>query len=86
MMMANTKNEGAKRMPKRMPKGWRRGFDESVSCQHRNISCCPECSQQEEVVEVAGRHYWIADATERQRFVAELAMIESGQYDLDYVE
>lgn len=41
----------------------------SLICKHRDLSCCPTCADaHEEVVEVIGAHYWIADKAERDEY------------------
>ena len=45
----------------RKPKGFRTGHDDSLACPHRDVSVCRKCATQyAEIVEVYGRHYWIA--------------------------
>jgi hypothetical protein len=65
-------NKG-KQMRKRMPKGFRKGHDESIKCPHRDVSCCPNCAKaNEEIVEVYGRHFWICDQVERMELTANM--------------
>lgn len=57
-------------MSKRLPRGFRRDHDDSVICPHRDLSCCDECaSKHEEIIEVVGRHYWVADKKERDELL-----------------
>ena len=55
---------------RRLPKGFRHDHDDSVICPHRDCSCCPECSNREEMVNVYGRYYWMPDAEDRKAFAA----------------
>jgi hypothetical protein len=50
----------------RRPRGFRAGHDGSLACPHRNVTCCPQCAgEYPEIVEVYGRHFWVADPAER---------------------
>jgi len=61
---------------KRLPKGFRRGHDDSLACPHREVTCCPECAgSNPEIIEVFGRHYWISDEKEHAET---LAMLREG--------
>lgn len=63
-------------MAKRLPKGFRRSLDESIACPHRDVSVCPTCERKHaEIVDAAGRHYWVDCASERAELRA-LAMKE----------
>ena len=43
-------------------------------CKHRDVSCCSECADsRDEIVDVYGEHFWIADRAEREAFLAEMA-------------
>lgn len=54
---------------KRMPRSFRKGHDDSLACQHRDVSCCPQCAAKyEEIVDVYGKHFWIADPEERKEY------------------
>jgi len=56
----------------RKPKGFRTGHDDSLACPHRDVSVCRKCATQyAEIVEVYGRHYWIADVAERRALFTE---------------
>lgn len=60
-------------MARNPPKGFREGHDSSLACPHRDISCCPQCAlQHEEIVNVYGRHYWIADKKDRDDLIAQI--------------
>jgi hypothetical protein len=60
---------------KRLPRGFRRGHDDSLACVHRDCSCCRECAAKHaEIVEVGATHFWVPDAAER----AEIAKIQGG--------
>lgn len=44
--------------------------DGSLVCIHRDLSCCEDCANaHDEVTNVVGAHYWIADPAERTLFV-----------------
>jgi hypothetical protein len=46
------------KLRQRLPRGFRRGRDDSIACPHRDVTCCPECATNNpEIVEVYGRHY-----------------------------
>ena len=63
-------------MGRRLPKGYRRGHDDSIACPHRDVSCCEACALRHvEIVEAAGNHYWIADKAEREALKAEVQAI-----------
>lgn len=48
-----------KKFVKKMPSGFFIEKDDSVVCEHRDLSCCPKCeAQYENIVEVYGQHYW----------------------------
>jgi hypothetical protein len=51
----------------RLPKGLRYGHDDSLACEHRDLSVCPACAARyaPACVNIYGHHYWIPDATER---------------------
>lgn len=57
----------------RLPRGLRRGHDDSIACPHRDLSCCPECITKHApaLVEVGGRHYWVPDPSERAELARE---------------
>jgi len=46
--------------------------DGSAVCAHRDLSVCAECATDERYVEVAGAHYWVPDASEREVLRSEL--------------
>jgi hypothetical protein len=47
------------------------GHDGSLICNHRDLGCCKACAEaHEEIVEVFGAHFWIADAAERAELAA----------------
>lgn len=51
---------------KRLPKGFRRGHDDSLACPHRDVSCCDECVETHpEIVDAFGACYWVPDERER---------------------
>lgn len=59
---------------KRLPRGFRRGHDDSLACKHRDLSCCPECvAKYPEIVNVVGRHFWVPDEQERAELLAVVA-------------
>lgn len=63
----------AKPKSKRLPRGFRRGHDDSLACPHRDISCCDACAKaHEEIVDVYGNHYWIPDPIERSALVTDM--------------
>lgn len=44
--------------------------DGTLVCIHRDLTCCSACADaHEEVTEVFGAHYWIADPAERALYV-----------------
>lgn len=54
----------------KLPKGFRRGHDDSLACPHRDVSCCEACAKtHEEIVDAAGQHYWVSDPKERAELV-----------------
>ena len=58
---------------RRLPKGFRSGHDGSIACPHRDRTCCDACATaHQEVVEVCGVHFWIADSTERAELRAKV--------------
>jgi len=64
-------------MRKRKPRGFRTGHDDSLACPHRDVTCCPECAAKyPEIMDVAGRHYWVTDPDERAE-LEELIRTES---------
>lgn len=44
---------------------FRTNADGSLVCQHRDLSCCPVCSDRPEIVDVYGHHYFVPDPVER---------------------
>jgi hypothetical protein len=59
---------------KRLPRGFRRGHDDSLACKHRDVSCCGECATKyPEVVDVCGAHFWVPDEHERVDLLRQLA-------------
>ena len=43
----------------RIPGTFYINVDDSLVCQHRDISCCNECeAKYENIVEIYGQHYW----------------------------
>ena len=54
-----------------MPNGFHADtYEGNLVCPHRDISCCRDCATaHEEIVEVYGIHYWIADPAERAELV-----------------
>lgn len=45
--------------------------DGRLICRHRDLSCCDACAAaHEEIVDVYGAHFWIADAAEREAMIA----------------
>lgn len=53
-------------MPKRLPKGFRYGFDDAVACPHRDVTCCDTCrGAHEELVAVREFTYWVTDPDHR---------------------
>lgn len=64
---------------KRLPRGLRRGHDDSIACQHRDLSCCPECIEKHapNLVDVMGAVYWIPGEAERASLLAEIAEAEA---------
>jgi hypothetical protein len=53
---------------------FRTNADGTAVCPHRDLSVCPACASDPAVVEVVGAHYYIPDAAERARLLAELAV------------
>jgi len=52
----------------------RSNADGSVVCGHRNVSCCEQClAADEQLVDVYGVVYRVADPTERAALLADLA-------------
>lgn len=52
----------------RIPRGFRTGHDDSLACPHRDLSVCPACvAKYTEIVDVYGRHFWVADPVERKQ-------------------
>lgn len=47
-------------MATKMPRGWKTGHGGDVACQHRDVSCCPECAKRPEVVAVYGQHFIVS--------------------------
>lgn len=65
----------AKFLPKtkRMPRGFRKGHDGSIACPHRDKSCCNDCAKaHEEIVDIVGAHFWIANPVDRAAMKAEM--------------
>jgi hypothetical protein len=59
---------------KRRPRGFREGHTGNLACPHRDVTCCPHCAAaHEEIVEIYGQHFWIADRVERMEMLANLA-------------
>lgn len=49
------------------PPGFRDGHGGDLACPHRDLSCCDDCAKAHpEIVESAGRHYWVNDPVERE--------------------
>jgi len=66
--------------PARLPRGFRRGHDDSLACPHRDVSCCDACAAKHvEIVDVVGAHFWIPDPAER----AKLAETKDDELDGD---
>ena len=60
-------------MAKRLPRGFRRGHDDTIACPHRDMSCCTECANKHaELVDVYGVHYWIPNEAERAKLAEEV--------------
>lgn len=75
--MEATKTE--KKWLKRMPKGMRRGFDDTIACIHRDVSCCPECeATYANIVDGQGVHYWLKDQAELDQYMAVREDIANG--------
>ena len=63
---------------KRLPRGFRRGHDDSIACRHRDLSVCPSCAAAHvELVDVAGAHFWVPDVVERAELLAEVAKLDA---------
>lgn len=61
----------------RLPRGFRRGHDDTIACPHRDLSCCPACvAAQPMLFEVYGVHYWMSEA-ERAEYRAMIAAHQS---------
>lgn len=55
------------------PRNFRYGHDGSLACSHRDVTCCPACaSKHPEIIDVHGRHFWIADPAHRSAMLAEM--------------
>ena len=71
--------------PRRRPKGFRDGHTGTLACPHRDVSCCAECAAaHEEIVNVAGAHFWVPTAIERAELRAEMARFDAqleGQFE-----
>jgi hypothetical protein len=53
---------------RRLPRGFRRGHDDSLACPHRDVSCCDACAlKHPEIVDVVGAHFWVPDPSERAK-------------------
>lgn len=62
---------------KRLPRGFRRGHDDSLACKHRDLTCCHDCAAAHpEIVDVVGMHYWVPDEDERAELLAILSTSE----------
>lgn len=49
------------------PHRFRYDLDGALVCNHRNLSCCRVCAAAwVQIVDVAGRHFWIEDPDERR--------------------
>jgi hypothetical protein len=60
-----------KRRP--VPKGLRRILGDEIACPHRELSCCAACAAlHENLVFIAGHHYWVPDLEARNALVAKL--------------
>lgn len=57
---------------RRLPRGWRRGTQDEVACPHRDLSVCPTCATEPEVMDVFGAHYWVRNPVERMISVVTL--------------
>ena len=53
-----------------LPAGFREGLSGEVACPHRDLSCCPECSGSDFLVEVFGQHFHAPNG--RDAAIAEL--------------
>jgi hypothetical protein len=57
----------------RKPRGFREGHDGSLACPHRDVSVCPTCAAKHaEIVDVYGRHFWVADPVERKQLIDDM--------------
>lgn len=50
---------------------WRFNADDSLVCPHRDLSCCPDCALDPDVVEVYGIHYLDPDGSLRRELALE---------------
>ena len=55
----------------RLPRGFRRGHDDSIACPHRDVSTCKAClAAHPQLLDVYSVAYWYDDPTERAEVVA----------------
>ncbi len=58
-------------MAKRLPRGFRKGHDDSLACPHRDCSCCAECAKAHpEIVDIYKLHFWVPDPADRAALAA----------------
>ena len=75
---SNTPPE-AKGRASSLPAGWHEQADGALVCPHRDVSVCDGCAAaHEEVVDVLGAHFWIADASQREEVRSSCAAPTTG--------
>ncbi len=59
------------------PQGFREGHTGDLACPHRDLSVCDGCDEaHDEIVDVVGQHFWVADPRERVELLTDLARYE----------
>src|SRR5690349_21489268 len=69
---------------KPLPRGLRRGHDDSMACPHRDLSVCSACAKKHApaLVDVCGHHYWIPNEDERAELMALASSLEPEACDV----
>lgn len=63
-------------MRRRLPRGFRRGHDDSLACPHRDCTCCNACAGKHiEIVEVGSTHFWVPNEAERIALIVEIGAL-----------
>lgn len=71
----------------RIPAHWNEQADGTLVCPHRSLSVCPDCfDAYDEVVDVWGVAYWIADPADRAEIIGRNADRVCVTHDTGIVE